>query len=245
MRSRRCGRSTPIRPGSRGSSPTTPTPTCWPSLAPRARARTASGGSLVFVANLSPVVRARATGSGCPARCRWKEGLNTDSTFYGGSDVGNLGGLDPEPIPWHNQPVRAGDAAAARGGVVDSRIAVSFTLSVPVEFGVAEYPWERPLGARPRCDGSDRVPCLGAAGRNRSRCASPGATSRWSMPAMRIYEAVTPARPGDEYWYCVGGQTLPDPCLTLAAGRDPGPVAGRRAARALRTDPDPARCATS
>lgn len=61
---------------------------------------------VVFAANLSPVPR---TGYrlGLPRACRWKEALNTDSTYYGGSDVGNMGGLEPEPIPWHNQPVSA------------------------------------------------------------------------------------------------------------------------------------------
>jgi maltose alpha-D-glucosyltransferase/alpha-amylase len=38
---------------------------------------------------------------------RWREALNTDSTFYGGSDVGNLGFLELEPVPWHGQPVSA------------------------------------------------------------------------------------------------------------------------------------------
>ena len=61
---------------------------------------------VVFAANLSPVPR---TGYrlGLPRATRWKEALNTDSTYYGGSDMGNLGGLDPEPIPWHSQPVSA------------------------------------------------------------------------------------------------------------------------------------------
>ena len=54
----------------------------------------------------SPVVRSGYR-LGLPRACRWKEALNTDSTYYGGSDVGNLGGLEPEPIPWHNQPVSA------------------------------------------------------------------------------------------------------------------------------------------
>jgi 1,4-alpha-glucan branching enzyme len=61
---------------------------------------------IVFVANLSPVPRSGYR-LGLPRACRWKEALNTDSTFYGGSDVGNLGGLEPEPIPWHSQPVSA------------------------------------------------------------------------------------------------------------------------------------------
>ena len=61
---------------------------------------------LVFVANLSPVPRSNYR-LGLPRSCRWREALNTDSTFYGGSDVGNLGGVEPEPIPWHDQPVSA------------------------------------------------------------------------------------------------------------------------------------------
>ncbi len=61
---------------------------------------------LVFAANLSPVPR-EGYRLGLPRSCRWKEALNTDSTFYGGSDVGNLGGVEPEPIPWHGQPVSA------------------------------------------------------------------------------------------------------------------------------------------
>jgi 1,4-alpha-glucan branching enzyme len=61
---------------------------------------------LVFVANLSPVPRADYR-LGLPRSCRWREALNTDSTFYGGSDMGNLGGVQPEPIPWHGQPVSA------------------------------------------------------------------------------------------------------------------------------------------
>ena len=31
---------------------------------------------------------------------------------------------------------------------------MTLTVSAPVEFGAAEYPWERPLGARPRADGT-------------------------------------------------------------------------------------------
>jgi 1,4-alpha-glucan branching enzyme len=61
---------------------------------------------LVFVANLSPIPR---TGYrlGLPRSGRWREAINTDSSFYGGSDVGNLGGVQPEPIPWHDQAFSA------------------------------------------------------------------------------------------------------------------------------------------
>jgi 1,4-alpha-glucan branching enzyme len=74
-------------------------------------ARASSGTSdetrlLVFAANFSPVPRERYR-LGLPRSCRWREALNTDSTFYGGSDVGNLGVVEPEPIPWHGQPVSA------------------------------------------------------------------------------------------------------------------------------------------
>ncbi|RKZ35846.1 MAG: 1,4-alpha-glucan branching protein, partial [Gammaproteobacteria bacterium] len=29
-----------------------------------------------------------------------REILNSDSAYYGGSDVGNGGGLEAEPVPW-------------------------------------------------------------------------------------------------------------------------------------------------
>ena len=61
---------------------------------------------IVFVANLSPVPREKYR-LGLPRSCRWREALNTDSAFYGGSDVGNLGGVAPEPIAWHDQAFSA------------------------------------------------------------------------------------------------------------------------------------------
>jgi 1,4-alpha-glucan branching enzyme len=33
--------------------------------------------------------------------------LNTDSSFYGGTGVGNLGEVQAEPRPWHDQPFSA------------------------------------------------------------------------------------------------------------------------------------------
>jgi 1,4-alpha-glucan branching enzyme len=71
-------------------------------------ARASRGGErvLVFVANLSPVPRERYR-LGLPRAGRWREAINTDSTFYGGSDTGNLGGIQADPIPWSGQPVSA------------------------------------------------------------------------------------------------------------------------------------------
>ena len=38
---------------------------------------------------------------------RWREALNTDSAFYGGSGEGNLGEVKAEAMPWHDQPFSA------------------------------------------------------------------------------------------------------------------------------------------
>ena len=75
----------------------------------RVRAPVAQDGErvVVFVANLSPVPRDALPPRRCRGPRRWREALNTDSTFYGGGDVGNLGGVEPEPIPWHDQPFSA------------------------------------------------------------------------------------------------------------------------------------------
>ena len=61
---------------------------------------------LVFVTNLAPVPRGPYR-LGLPRAGRWRELVNTDSGFYGGTDTGNLGGVEAEPIPWHGQPYSA------------------------------------------------------------------------------------------------------------------------------------------
>ncbi len=68
-----------------------------------ARLDAAGESPVVCVMNMSPVPRYEYR-VGMPMCCRWKELLNSDSTYYGGSGVGNLGGVDAEPIPWHDQP---------------------------------------------------------------------------------------------------------------------------------------------
>jgi 1,4-alpha-glucan branching enzyme len=61
---------------------------------------------VVCVLNLSPVARYDYR-VGMPLCCRWKELVNTDSDYYGGSGVGNLGGVEAESVPWHDQPFSA------------------------------------------------------------------------------------------------------------------------------------------
>jgi 1,4-alpha-glucan branching enzyme len=54
---------------------------------------------LVVVANFTPVVRENYR-VGVPQGGYYREILNTDSVAYGGSNAGNLGGVEAEPIPW-------------------------------------------------------------------------------------------------------------------------------------------------
>ena len=70
---------------------------------------------LVCVCNLTPCPR-YGYRLGLPRPGRWREVLNTDAGDYGGSGVGNLGGVDAEESPWHDQPYSGrGDAPASRG----------------------------------------------------------------------------------------------------------------------------------
>jgi 1,4-alpha-glucan branching enzyme len=62
--------------------------------------------SIVCAMNLSPLPRPGYR-IGLPAAGRWREVLNTDSAYYGGSDTGNLGGVACEEKPWHDQPFSA------------------------------------------------------------------------------------------------------------------------------------------
>jgi 1,4-alpha-glucan branching enzyme len=62
--------------------------------------------NLVCIANLAPVPR-EAYRVGLPAGGDWQELLNTDSTFYGGGGIGNMGKVTAEERPWHDQPFSA------------------------------------------------------------------------------------------------------------------------------------------
>ncbi|MGZ5036619.1 MAG: 1,4-alpha-glucan branching protein GlgB [Usitatibacter sp.] len=57
---------------------------------------------LIAVCNFTPVVRERYR-VGVPRAGRWREILNSDAPFYGGSGVGNLGGVDSQPVGWHGR----------------------------------------------------------------------------------------------------------------------------------------------
>jgi 1,4-alpha-glucan branching enzyme len=81
-------------------------------------ARATKGGErvVVFVANLTPVPRTNYR-LGLPRPGRWRELLNSDSGFYGGSDMGNLGGVEAEPLGWGGQPFSAELTLPPLGGM--------------------------------------------------------------------------------------------------------------------------------
>jgi 1,4-alpha-glucan branching enzyme len=54
---------------------------------------------LIVVANFTPVLRENYR-VGVPEQGFYREILNTDAATYGGSNAGNLGGIQAEPIPW-------------------------------------------------------------------------------------------------------------------------------------------------
>jgi 1,4-alpha-glucan branching enzyme len=63
-------------------------------------------GMIACVANFSAVPHLDYQ-LGLPQAGRWREVLNTDAAIYGGSGVGNLGGIEALPEPWHGRPASA------------------------------------------------------------------------------------------------------------------------------------------
>ncbi len=58
---------------------------------------------VVAVCNFTPVVRENYR-IGVPRPGFYREILNTDSTYYEGTDIGNSGGVRAEPFPWNDRP---------------------------------------------------------------------------------------------------------------------------------------------
>jgi maltooligosyltrehalose trehalohydrolase len=104
---------------------------------------------------------------------------------------------------------------------------------------VAErYPWDRPLGARVLDDGrvcfrvwAPRADSDGVAVRLRDR------SERLEDVGYGIYEAAVEAKAGEDYWYVIGAERLPDPCSRWqpqglrGPSRVLGPLAPETAAR--------------
>ena len=64
------------------------------------------GSTLACIANFAGVPHLDYH-VGLPRAGRWREVLNTDSEIYGGSGVGNLGGVEASGEPWHGRPASA------------------------------------------------------------------------------------------------------------------------------------------
>ncbi len=79
--------------------------------------RDRSGEVAVVVCNFTPVPRHNIL-VGAPNGGFWREILNSDSAFYGGSGVGNLGGIEAQPVPWHGWPRTLNVIAPPLGCVV-------------------------------------------------------------------------------------------------------------------------------
>ena len=60
-------------------------------------------GQLVALFNFTPVPRT-AYRIGVPSGAAWREVLNTDSVYYGGSNLGNGQPLHPQNLPWMGYP---------------------------------------------------------------------------------------------------------------------------------------------
>ena len=58
---------------------------------------------VLVVCNFTPVPRNNYR-VGVPRGGYWRERINTDSIYYGGSGMGNLGGANGEDVAWHGQP---------------------------------------------------------------------------------------------------------------------------------------------
>ncbi|HZU80382.1 MAG TPA: 1,4-alpha-glucan branching protein GlgB [Acidimicrobiales bacterium] len=61
------------------------------------------GAPALVVCNLTPVPRENVL-LGVPEPGFWREVLNTDAEVYGGSGIGNLGGVETQPVPWRGRP---------------------------------------------------------------------------------------------------------------------------------------------
>jgi 1,4-alpha-glucan branching enzyme len=58
---------------------------------------------IVVLCNFTPVVRQKYR-FGVPRGGYYAELINTDSAQYGGSNVGNAGGVMAQQLPWHGRP---------------------------------------------------------------------------------------------------------------------------------------------
>ncbi|HTX62766.1 MAG TPA: 1,4-alpha-glucan branching protein GlgB [Acidimicrobiales bacterium] len=65
--------------------------------------KSSDGRVVLVVCNFTPVPRDNLL-TGVPVDGFWREVLNSDALEYGGSGIGNMGGVDAQPVPSHGRP---------------------------------------------------------------------------------------------------------------------------------------------
>jgi 1,4-alpha-glucan branching enzyme len=71
----------------------------------------------VIVVNFTPVPRENYR-IGVPGPGYYREALNSDAAMYGGSNIGNGGGVMAEPLPWHGRPYSIALTLPPLGGLI-------------------------------------------------------------------------------------------------------------------------------
>ncbi|MEW6312466.1 MAG: 1,4-alpha-glucan branching protein GlgB [Pseudomonadota bacterium] len=79
--------------------------------------RARDGSALAVALNFTPVPRQRYR-IGLPFDCPYREAFNSDSRYYGGSDLGNAGEIRAEETPWMGLPYSAEITLPPLAGVV-------------------------------------------------------------------------------------------------------------------------------
>ena len=65
--------------------------------------RAKDGSSVIFIGNFTPV-RRECYRIGVPHGRKWRESLNSDGAWYGGSNCGNLGEITADKVSFHGRP---------------------------------------------------------------------------------------------------------------------------------------------
>jgi 1,4-alpha-glucan branching enzyme len=89
--------------------------------------RRGAGEVLVIALNFTPVPR-ESYRIGVPLPGPYREVLNSDSAYYGGSNLGNLGDLSAEDVPWMGRPYSVSIVLPPLAGVILQPVALARTL---------------------------------------------------------------------------------------------------------------------
>ncbi len=79
--------------------------------------RSRDGRTALVICNFTPIPRTNIL-VGVPTGGTWHELLNSDAREYGGSGMGNLGGVEAQPVPWYGCPRTLNVTAPPLGCVI-------------------------------------------------------------------------------------------------------------------------------